>query len=332
MDATYINTTNFSVTGDYTEWMSRGTAVKLTQTAGNDYSRVQSSSYSGGITTVVLEEAVVVASLTSIDTGPAVGPTNSFPYHSHNRLEGHGGPLGINTGQRMEMTFKDADELYINPGAYYIQNNANDPGLTFWSNAILTFAFSGLGASENQYLYADYSAIIAKDFGEVDATCFLNSNSAPTWDNDRQGWYSTDDLCIWGIPTNAASEIYPFVQIDNEVYYFEFETIFDLMDGVDIDTSWLSYTADIPAFSQLAYYFFLWGSASPLAGYLYTKPTSFTTAQYSGLVYTDGVVEHMSENAWIVTDSSQSFDLKSSASSALLAYFQSCGFTLGRGM
>ena len=334
MDATYVNTTDFSVTGDYTTWFTRGTAVILTQTAGNAYSRVQSSAYSGGLTTVTLEEAVVVASLTAVDTGPAVGPTNSFPYHSHSRLEGHGGPLGANACQRMEMTFKDADEVYINPGAYYIQNSANDPGLTFWSNAILTFAFSGLGASEIQYLYADYSAIIAKDFGEVDASCFVNSTTAPTWDDDRQGWYNTDDLCIWAIPTNSGSEIFPFTQIGDRIYYFEFEAVYDLISGVDIDTSWLSYTANIPAFSQSAYFYFVWGGGAPTSdsASLYTKPTLFSTTESSGLIHVDALTSLNTIMAWVVTDENQSFDLKASVSDTNKAYVQSCGCMLGKGM
>ncbi len=332
MDATYISSTSFSVVGDYTSWFIRGTAIILTQTAGNAVSRVQSSSYSAGWTTVVLEEAVVVVSIVSVDSGPAIGPNNSFPYHSHSRLKGHGGPLGANTCQRMEFAFKDADEVYINPGAYYIQNNANDPGLTFWCNAILTFAFSGLGASEKHYIYADYSAIIAKNFGEVDASCFFNSTSAPTWDDDRQGWYSTDDLCIWGIPTNSASEIYPFVQVGNEIYYFEFETTYDLINGVDIDTSWLSYTADIPAFSQSAYVYLLWGSSTIADNSdLFTKPTTFATDEYSHITYTDDEGKFTNNNCWIATDSNQSFDLKSGTSHSHAAYFQSTGFKLGRG-
>ncbi len=332
MEASKVNTTDFSVSGDYTTWLTRGTAVILTQTAGNAYSRIQSSTYSGGLTTCTLEAAVVVDSLTAIDTGPAIGPNNSFPYHPHSRLEGHGGPLGFNAIQRMEFTFKDADEVYINPGAYYIQNNANDPGLTFWSNAILTFAFSGLGASENQYVYADYSAIIAKNFGEVDASCFYNSTSAPTWDDDRQGWCSTDDLCIWGIPTNSASEIYPFRQVGNKVYYFEFQTTYDLINGVDIDTAWLSYTADIPVFSQNTYCYFEWGSATAAdSSVLYSKPTVFASSEYSALISVDNVSKYISGSGWIATDSSQSFDLGASVSNSGTAYFQSLGFALGRG-
>ncbi len=333
MDATYISSTSFSVVGDYTSWFMRGSAVKITQTAGNAVSRVQSSSYSAGWTTVVIEEAVIVVSITSVDTGPAIGPNNSFPYHSHSRLEGHGGALGCNAIQRMEMTYKDADEVYINPGAYYIQNNANDPGLTFWCNAILTFAFSGLGASENQYVYADYSAIIAKDFGEVDASCFFNSNSAPTWDDDRQGWYSTDDLCIWGIPTNAASAIYPFQQVGDEVIYFEFESTWDIANGDDIDTSWVPYTADIPAFSRMARFLVLWGSATTAdSSFLLTQPTGFVTSENQAIVFIDVNTNFESVLTWIATDASQSFGLLASASNTNKVYLQSHGFKLGRGM
>ncbi len=332
MDSTYVNTTDFSVSGDYTTWFTRGTAVKLTQTAGNAYSRVQSSVYSGGLTTVTLEEAVAVASLTAVDTGPAIGANNSFPYHSHNRLEGHGGPLGFNAVQRMEFDYKDADEAYINPGAYYIQNNANDPGLTFWSNAILTFAFSGLGASEKHYIYADYSAIIAKNFGEVDASCFVNSTSAPTWDDDRQGWYSTDDLCIWGIPTNSASEIYPFKQVGNEIYYFEFEVAFDLINGVDIDDSWLTYTADIPIFSRAAYVKALWGSSTTSDNStLQYQAADLATTENSSFLYNGSTADYSETMAWVSVDSSVQFKLKASASDSHVAYFQSQGFKLGRG-
>ncbi len=332
MDATYVNTTDFSVSGDYTTWLTRGTAVELTQTAGNAYSRVQSSTYSGGLTTVTLEAAVVVATLTAIDTGPAVGPDNSFPYHSHPRLEGHGGPLGFNAIQRMEFTYKDADEVYINPGAYYIQNNANDPGLTFWSNAILTFAFSGLGASEMHYVYADYSAIVAENFGEVDETCFFNSDTAPTWDDDRQGWYSTDDLCIWGIPTNSASEIYPFKQVGKEIIYFEFEATHDLIDAGDIDTSWLTYTADIPIFSREAYFFIIWGSITITdIGSLFYQSADLATSENSLLIFVGNDSDYNSIMAWVPVDSSLQFKLKASVSSTLATYFQSGGFKLGRG-
>ncbi|MCK5023779.1 MAG: hypothetical protein KAS04_06390, partial [Candidatus Aenigmarchaeota archaeon] len=65
--ATYVSPTSFKVTGDYTDIYSDSRAVRLDQgEADYQYSFVSSSSFSGGETTVILLESIVLVGLTEV--------------------------------------------------------------------------------------------------------------------------------------------------------------------------------------------------------------------------------------------------------------------------
>ncbi len=83
--ATYINETTLTVSGDQTANFVVGRRVRCQ--IGEDgaaFSAVDSSSHSGGTTTVVLTDAVLTEELVQVWYGKiAAGPTGAQPLHNH---------------------------------------------------------------------------------------------------------------------------------------------------------------------------------------------------------------------------------------------------------
>ncbi len=334
--ATKVDGYSFTVAGDIEDLAHCGRRVIMDASGTYVVSNVWYSVYSSPNTTVHIEENVCPVGLNQAAFGVGARELQQLPNHQHSNVEGDGGFIE----SRMEMEYDDSDEITILPGAYMLYSSDGKRDRVMYNDAELTFQFGSGGsnassddltASDIHYLSLDESVCKAQRSRKLTAGCFINHTAEPTFSDTKKQWLNGNDRNIWAIPTNSSSEIFPFVQIGKNIYYFEHETTTDLVNA-DIDTSWLSYTANIPVFSQLAYFWFMWGGSVASAAYLFTKPTSFGTTEYSILTYIDGDTEHISGNAHIVTDSNQSFDLKASASSTLMAYFQSSGFTLGGGL
>ncbi len=315
MDATYNNTSSFKVTGDETTWLTPGTIVKLTQT-GMTQTGIQSAVYSGGETIVTLHDAVVAADLSAVTTVGAVGLENGLSTHQHNRNPGSGGLVGIN---RMVMTYVSTTAITIGAGHYYIENAAGTKSFVFWSEADISYTFTSLGASQLQYLYADFSVIEDMDWWEVDATCFYNSTTAPTWDADRFGWYhgtNTDDICIWQIPTNPSSQIPVFGQVGDEIEYKL--TDWDVASGVTLTTTPTNYASGIPANSRYA----------RLLMYPTTNSITVSDNTVSGARLLCGPATSL-DIIWLPTDSSGNVNLSANASGTF--YSTLFGHKLGKG-
>lgn len=82
-----------------------------------------------------------------------------------------------------------------------------------WDSGI-TFAFGSSGsnaasddlvAGTNTYLYVDSSSLPASPATNLTAANFLNSNTAPTWNESKHGWYNGDDRCIMFLAVESAS-------------------------------------------------------------------------------------------------------------------------------
>ena len=131
----------------------------------------------------------------------------------HNSTIGSLSPPGP---QRSKFSWKDADEIYIGPGVYFHDGTTRQT--VFW-DATITFKLGSGGsnalsddltASAWQYIYIDDSAVVTQASQELDADCFLNDTTAPTWSDSKHGWYNGSDRCIFAVITSAASILYEF--------------------------------------------------------------------------------------------------------------------------
>jgi len=107
--------------------------------------------------------------------------------------------------------------ITIGPGTYH--HNGTTLQNVYWNSDITFTVGSGgsnaasedLGASEWHYIYLDDSAIVTQGAALIDAGCFLNNTTAPTWSDTKHGWYSGSDRCIFGFYSDSDSDIRLFL-------------------------------------------------------------------------------------------------------------------------
>lgn len=106
---------------------------------------------------------------------------------------------------RSKFAWKDGDEIYINPGMYQHNGTANQ--LVYW-NSQITFELESAGSNSDSddygadgwhYIYLDDSAIVTQASPLLDADCFLNDTTAPTYSVTKHGWYNGSDRCIFAV-------------------------------------------------------------------------------------------------------------------------------------
>lgn len=103
---------------------------------------------------------------------------------------------------RPSFVYKDADEIYVNPGFYDV-----DGKYATWASQ-LTVKLSDADASTWYYLYLDYSGITSGT--ALTASEFLFSTTAPSWSNAKLGYYNGSDRCCFAVLTNGSSNIREF--------------------------------------------------------------------------------------------------------------------------
>jgi hypothetical protein len=114
---------------------------------------------------------------------------------------------------RSDFAYSSTTAISIGTGSYFHDGTTRQT--VFWDTAITFTLGSGgsnsdsddLGASEWHYIYLDDSAIVTQASPELDADCFSNDTTAPTWSAAKHGWYSGSDRCIFAVITNASSQI-----------------------------------------------------------------------------------------------------------------------------
>ena len=148
-------------------------------------------------------------------------------------------------GKRAQFVWKDADEVYMNAGAYYHNGTVNQ--VVYW-NSQLTFQFQNLAASDWSYLYLDDSAIVTAGTNLLTASEFVDSTTEPTWSDAKHGWYNGEDKCIFAVLTDGSGNILEFFH-DGDMVVFED----DIQDfgWTEADT-FVDVTLSIPKFTQKA--------------------------------------------------------------------------------
>lgn len=122
--------------------------------------------------------------------------------------------------QRAKFTYKDTDEIYIEPAVY--QHNGTVDQLVYW-NSQLTYTFLNLGTSDWSYLYIDDSAVVTADTNILTVSELIDSVTEPSWSAAKRGWYNGEDRCIFAVLTDGADHILQFfnngefVSFDSEI-------------------------------------------------------------------------------------------------------------------
>lgn len=239
--------------------------------------------------------------------------------------------------QRPKFEYNDTTSILISSAWY--EHNGTAQQMLYW-DAQLTYTFGSggsnansddLGASEWHYLYIDDSELSGAEMvvGE-----FVNTTTAPSWSETKHGFYNGNDRCIGAFLTNSSSELIEFWCDGGDVLYYAEKQI-DRASAA-LGTSWTAQTLTLPDFNESAIGII---SVRPYIGstaiFSYRKTGSSAAGHYIGAVYYDsnvyGNVRNTSVNTVeVVTDDSQSIDIKSTASSAL--EISTVGYKFPRGM
>ena len=148
-------------------------------------SRGEASIYATGLIKIVLKDS---------------GGTTIWTMDSMNIVEAIDFYAGY--ADRARFSWKDTDEIYIDPGAYEIN------GKIVWWDSQLTSDIGSPDASDWYYLYIDDSAI--DESGVITTSELIWSNTEPAWSNSLHGWYNGNDRCIFAVYSDASSHITEF--------------------------------------------------------------------------------------------------------------------------
>jgi hypothetical protein len=157
--------------------------------------------------------------------------------------------------QRATFTYSDADTITITGATYHHAGTTEQ--MVYWDATITFDLGSGgsnsssddldNGAAEWQYIYLDDSAIVTQGAALLDADCFLNGPTAPTWDTTDHAWMNGDDRCIFAVRINASNQILEFFHSGD---FFGYADALADLAATDIDTTWTDVTLTIPGFAR----------------------------------------------------------------------------------
>ena len=202
---------------------------------------------------------------------------------------------------RPKFVYKDADEIYINPGAYH--HDGTSEQLVYWDSQ-LTYTFAALGASDWSYLYLDDSAIVTAGTNLLTASEFIDSTTEPAWSAAKHGWYNGNDRCIFAVFTNGSSEILEFFHAADLVVFAD---RIENQSALDVDTTYLDIGAlKIPKFAIEGIISGLC-TAHNVTYYWRTNGQTGSTGHLWGLVQ---VNSYNVNPGIVVTDASQVIELK----------------------
>lgn len=157
--------------------------------------------------------------------------------------------------QRSKFRWKDGNEIYIGPGVYFHDGGTRQ--MVFW-DAEITFVLESGGSNPGSwdyggdgwhYIYLDNSAIVTQASPELDAGCFMNKTTAPTWSDSKHGWYHDSDRCIFAV-YETGDAILEFWHDGGDLVLYAKQIL--NASGIDPDSTWTDVTLTIPAFTILA--------------------------------------------------------------------------------
>lgn len=318
--ATYASSTSFTVATDRTSDFSPGMAVRLDcGVDGVKYGFVSYSSYSAPDTTVNLdstESQAITNNLASVD-------------FSRVKSKEAGGNLPLqviwmNRGFKggLTLSYKDADEIYIDSGALHIDNGSAEN--VFCAQSKLTKQLTSLSASTWYAIYVDPPdnglSLVADDIEYA--------STMPTYDQAKRGWYhptNTDWRCIGFIYSNASSQVTGFT-IASQLYRLSASITAQTWADGNVNTS-LDITLTIPLANMVAYVFYEAARYSTTAGYVYLNIKGGTA---TGIGYIDSLCNKIYSYMLINCDSAKKITASGSVRYGIGIYV--VGFMMPDGM
>ena len=134
--------------------------------------------------------------------------------------------------ERAKFQYKDADEIYINPGAYH--HNGTVAQVVYWSSQ-LTSDIGSPDASDWYYLYIDDSAVVTAGTNLLTTDELVWSNTEPTYTVAKHGWYNGLDRCIFAVYSKSNSEIHEFYHDGGN--YVDLSSAWAVRAAADLDTT-----------------------------------------------------------------------------------------------
>lgn len=235
---------------------------------------------------------------------------------------------------RSSFEYSSTTAILIGAGEYEI-DDGSAPTNYYWDSQI-TFtigsggsnsASSAAGTSQWQYIYIDDSAISASP---LVAASFLNSTTAPTYNQTKHGWYNGSDRCIFALYIDSSGDIEKFDHDGGNLVLYED----DFSEGSMSTTgTWTAKTlAGIPSFSTRAEATFYVNGTTPVAGpgYHYWRKYG-TTGQHILGRTEDDEAEFTVNGVPIFTDSDRKIELYMGTTSTSINTYLT-GFYIPGGM
>ena len=147
---------------------------------------------------------------------------------------------------RAQFIWDSASSILIN-GAKYLHIGTTNQ-VVYWETQ-LTLTFTDLGNDTWYYIYLDDSAIVAAQTNELSIDELIYSDTAPSWDNEKCGWYNSEDRCIFAVLTDGSGNILEFWHSGDLTIFGT--SILDNADPTDA-SAWKETTLTIPSFSTKA--------------------------------------------------------------------------------
>lgn len=206
--------------------------------------------------------------------------------------------------ERAKFQYKDADEIYINPGAYH--HNGTVAQVVYWSSQ-LTSDIGSPDASDWYYLYLDDSAIVTAGTNLLTATEFVWSNTEPTYTVAKHGWYNGEDRCIFAVLTDGSSNILEFFHDGGDLVFFADDTISDQNGAVTATFTDNDVTLTAPKFSTKIHISYGLTAVNETSVRWRTNGQTASTGHYFAKAITEGSNYGTLD---VISDSSQVIEVK----------------------
>jgi len=136
--------------------------------------------------------------------------------------------------------------IKISSGSYH--HNGTVEQILYWSSE-LSHTISNFSSGAFSYIYLDDSAIVTADTNVITATEIIDSTTAPTYSQSKNGWYNGDDRCIFACYCDGASTIGVFYNDGRKV---TLDSPVEVQNLAALSSSWTDVTCISPGFSRLA--------------------------------------------------------------------------------
>lgn len=322
--ATHVSSSSFTVATDRTADFVPGRALYCDcGTDGIKIAYVSYSSYSAPDTTVNLESAESQALTANLES--VLFSTFSVKESAGNApLQTVWTNRGFKSG--LSVSYKDADEIYIDSGALHIDNGSSEN--IYCAQSQLTKQLTSLSASTWYAIYVD-----PPDSGLTLAAADIEySATMPGYDQAKRGWYhgaNTDWRCIGFVYANASSNIAPFC-VDGEEWLATDAYLSSPVENATPSSTWTSYTMNVPIGGFTAIVLVI-GIRANADGTLMVRPTGLSGGGLAVLAVLSASARHDLIQHW-QTGSSKQVDLKWYASTTNAIYVNARGFLVPKGM